>query len=119
MPLLDHRLVELAFTLPAAIKLRRGRSKWPLRHVLDKYVPRALIDRPKHGFGIPLANWLRGPLRGWADDLLSRDSLVAAGLVDAARVGRLWGEHRGGLRDHGPLLWKVLMLQSWHILHRA
>jgi asparagine synthase (glutamine-hydrolysing) len=114
LPLLDHRLVELAFRLPSSIKIRGGRAKWPLRSLLDKYLPRTLVDRPKHGFSIPLADWLRGPLREWADDLLSPASLGRIAAIDASAVSGLWEEHRTGAHDHSRRLWTILMLQAWY-----
>ncbi|HEX7970410.1 MAG TPA: asparagine synthase C-terminal domain-containing protein, partial [Stellaceae bacterium] len=112
VPLLNHRVVEFAWRLPPAMKLRRGTTKWALRRILDRHVPRALIERPKHGFAVPLAAWLRGPLRGWADDLLSQSAL-AGGYLDADAVAARWREHRTGERDWSAGLWAVLMFQSW------
>jgi asparagine synthase (glutamine-hydrolysing) len=113
MPFLDHRLVEFAFRLPSAIKLHGGRAKWPIRAMLEARVPRALVDRPKQGFAIPLARWLRGPLRDWADDMLARDKLARLPMLDGEAVARLWTEHRDGRADHSARLWNVAMLQSW------
>ncbi|MCW3846633.1 asparagine synthase (glutamine-hydrolyzing) [Sphingomonas sp. LB-2] len=110
MPMLDHRLVDFAFTLPASIGLHRGESKWPLRRLLEKRVPRALNDRPKQGFSVPLATWLRGPLRDWADDLLAPSALTR---FDATAVQALWRDHRAGLADNSRRLWAVLMFQAW------
>ncbi len=112
VPLLNHRVVEFAWRLPPTMKLRQGMTKWALRRILERHVPRALIERPKQGFAVPLAAWLRGPLRGWADDLLSRDALVA-GYLDADTVVARWREHRSGARDWSAGLWAVLMFQSW------
>jgi asparagine synthase (glutamine-hydrolysing) len=113
VPLLDHRVVEFAWKLPRRTKIRGGTSKWILREVLDRYVPRGLIERPKMGFGIPLGDWLRGPLRDWAETLLDERRLREAGLIDAARVRRSWSEHlRGGANLQFPL-WDVLMLEAW------
>jgi asparagine synthase (glutamine-hydrolysing) len=111
-PLLDHRVVEFAWTLPRHMRIRNGETKWLLRRVLDRYVPRALIDRPKMGFGIPLADWLRGPLRDWAEDQLDPVHL-AGGLLDAAAVRKLWFEHVSGRRNWAYALWTILMFEAW------
>lgn len=115
VPLLDPRVVELAWRLPA--HLRHGTpgdpGKVALRRVLDRYVPRALVDRPKRGFGVPVAAWLRGPLRPWAEDLLAADRLRSQGVLDAARVRATWTAHVSGRRDASQQLWNVLMLQAW------
>lgn len=112
-PFLDHAVVELAWRLPLAMKLRGGRGKWILRQLLERYVPRALTERPKMGFGIPLDAWLRGPLRGWADDLLDPACLRRQGLLDPAPVQRVWQAHRRGHGQYGYRLWSVLMFQAW------
>ena len=93
--------------------IRNGVSKWPLRQVLYRHVPPELIDRPKMGFGIPLGEWLRGPLRDWAEALLDEKRLKEAGLVDAGLVHRYWQEHLGGRHNWQYLLWDVLMLEAW------
>ena len=112
-PLLDHRVVELAFALPPHALLRNGMSKWVLRQVLYRYVPPALIERPKTGFSVPLADWLRGPLRSWADELMRPAALPGDGLIDADKVGRMWRNHLSGRFDHSNHLWNILMYQSW------
>ena len=111
-PLLDHRIVEFSWRLPRHLRLRNGETKWLLRRVLDRYVPRALVARPKMGFAIPLASWLRGPLRDWAEDLLDPRS-VSGGLLDPAAVRKLWLEHVDGGRNRSGALWTILMFEAW------
>jgi asparagine synthase (glutamine-hydrolysing) len=113
VPLIDHRVVEFAWRLPRTAKIRGGVSKWLLRQVLNRHVPKAITDRPKMGFGIPLGQWLRGPLRGWAENLLDEQRLRQAGLVDTERVRQVWNAHLSGQRNHEYMLWNVLMLESW------
>lgn len=113
MPMLDHRLVEFAFRVPESIKLRGGQSKWALRQMLGNHVPAKLFDRPKQGFSIPVASWLRHDLRDWAGDLLSPSSLASSGFLDATRVTRLWDDHRTGRADHSGRLWGALMFLAW------
>lgn len=113
VPLLDHRIVEFALRLPLHQKMRDGQGKWILRRLLDRYVPRALVDGPKKGFGIPIHAWLRGPLRAWAEDLLSQDRLRRAGLIDPAPVRALWEQHVAGRGDWGYRLWPLLMFEAW------
>ncbi len=113
VPLLDHRVVEFSWRLPTAAKVHGSVSKWILRQVLNRYVPPALVERPKMGFGIPLGEWLRGPLRDWAEALLDEDRLREAGLLDHAVVRRFWQEHIDGRRNWQYLIWDVLMLEAW------
>jgi asparagine synthase (glutamine-hydrolysing) len=112
-PLLDHRVVEFAWRLPVGQKARGGEGKWILRRVLERYVPRALFDRPKMGFGIPLAAWLRGQLRDWAEALLDPRRLREEGYLDAESVRRVWAQHLAGWRDHRLLLWNLLSFEAW------
>lgn len=111
-PLLDHRMVEFAWTLPKHLRVRDGQGKWLLRRVLDRYVPRELVERPKMGFGVPLASWLRGPLRDWAEDLLDPQKL-GAGFLDVSAVRKLWSEHVDGGRNWSYALWTILMFEAW------
>lgn len=113
LPLLDHRLVELAWRLPSEVRLRDG-GKWVLRELLARDVPRALFERPKRGFSVPIGQWLRGALRPWAEELLSRRALEDHGLLDAPQVRELWAAHARGRRELGSALWPVLMFQAWH-----
>jgi asparagine synthase (glutamine-hydrolysing) len=112
-PFLDHRVAELAWQLPLGMKIMGGQGKWPLRQVLYKHVPRELIDRPKAGFGIPVGQWLRGPLRPWAENLLDQNRLNAEGYFYPAPIRKKWAEHLSGQRDHTASLWAVLMFQAW------
>ena len=114
VPLLDRRVVELANSLPIDAKLRNGTSKWLLRQVLERYVPRSLIERPKRGFSVPIDTWIRGPLRGWAEELLSPAKLSAHGLLATDEIRRLFSEHNSGRMNHGPFLWNVLVFQQWY-----
>lgn len=112
-PLLDHRVVEFAWRLPLCQKIRGGESKWLLRRLLERHVPRSLVDRPKHGFGIPIDAWLRGPLRQWAEDLLSEQRLEREGFFDPAPVRSALRVHLQGRKNRQYELWAVLMFQSW------
>jgi len=113
VPLLDHRLVEWAWRLPLALKIRDGQGKWLLRQVLYRHVPRELIERPKTGFGIPIDAWLRGPLRDWAEGLIAESRLAKQGLFNTALVRRAWDEHQERRGNWSYHLWDVLMFQAW------
>jgi asparagine synthase (glutamine-hydrolysing) len=112
-PLLDHRVVEFAWRLPAAAKVRGTTTKWILRQVLRRYVPDVLFERPKAGFNVPIGDWLAGPLRDWASDLLASGRQVDHGLINHARVDALWRAHLSGRSDHATEIWAVLMLLAW------
>lgn len=113
VPLLDHEFVEFVWSLPARAKLRGRRRKWLLRELLLRQVPAEMVDRPKRGFDPPLADWLRGPLREWAGDLLATDRLRRQGLFDVFAVRRLWDEHMSGARNHDYQLWTLAVFQAW------
>ncbi|GGN38550.1 MULTISPECIES: asparagine synthase (glutamine-hydrolyzing) [Marinomonas] len=113
VPLLDHRIAEFAASLPMHLKYRDGMGKWILREVLYRYVPKKLIERPKKGFSLPVAEWLRGPLREWANVLLDSDRIDNEGFLSSELVQKKWREHLSGKRDWSSQLWSVLMFQLW------
>jgi asparagine synthase (glutamine-hydrolysing) len=114
VPFLDHKVFEHAWRLPMQIKLKDGKSKWCLRQILYKYVPEALIERPKMGFSVPLDTWLRGPLQCWAEDLLSEDRLTRDGFFNVKCVRDMWQQHLSGKHNWQYQLWNILMFQAWH-----
>lgn len=113
VPFLDHRLVEFSLSLPLSIARAGGVSKWPLRQLLYRYVPKELVDRPKMGFGVPIDDWLRGPLREWAEDLLNVERLKREGYFNHELVRRAWTDHLSGRRNNQYPIWNVLMFQAW------
>jgi asparagine synthase (glutamine-hydrolysing) len=119
VPMLDHRVVEFAMSLPLAILRAENTTKWPLRQLLYKHVPKELVERPKMGFGVPIDNWLRGALRDWAEDLLSETRLKADDFFDPAPIRLAWQEHLSGRRNQQYLLWDVLMFQAWRVAQKG
>jgi asparagine synthase (glutamine-hydrolysing) len=113
VPFLDHRVVEFALSVPLSMKYREQKGKWLLRQVLEKYLTPGLINRPKMGFSVPIAEWLRGPLRDWAESLLTEQRLVSEGWFDAKIVRRLWNQHQERKHDWQYQLWALLMFQAW------
>jgi asparagine synthase (glutamine-hydrolysing) len=113
IPLLDKNVVEFAWSLPIETKFYNHDSKWPLKQILYKYVPKELIDRPKMGFSVPLAYWLRGPLREWAEELLNESRLNEEGYLNAKLIRQIWKEHLDYKFNWQHKLWNVLMFQSW------
>lgn len=113
VPFLDHRIVEFAWQLPMDYKLRNGVTKWPLRQLLYRHVPKELIDRPKQGFAVPVHDWLKGPLRDWAEQLLSERRLNDEGYFYAGPIRNAWLEHLSGKTNWSSKLWTVLMFQAW------
>jgi asparagine synthase (glutamine-hydrolysing) len=112
-PLLDHKLLEFAAAVPASLKLKNGRSKHLLRRLLERRIPKAIVDRPKHGFEAPTGEWLRGPLAPMVDSLLVDGRLRARGIFDDRAVASLWRQHRDGRQDHRHRLWSLVMLELW------
>ena len=119
VPFLNHNVVEFAWRLPLDHKLRDGQSKWPLRQILYRHVPRALIERPKAGFGVPIHEWLRGPLREWAEELLDESRLRQEGYFRPEPIRKMWGAHQSGRANMQHHLWDVLMFQAWLEAYRA
>jgi asparagine synthase (glutamine-hydrolysing) len=113
VPMLDHRVIEFAWSLPLKMRVRAGEGKWLLKQLLSRYVPRALTDRPKTGFGIPIDSWLRGPLRGWAEELLEESRLRNEGFFNPVPIRQKWSEHLDGRRNWAYWLWDILMFQAW------
>ncbi|HIE64818.1 MAG: asparagine synthase (glutamine-hydrolyzing) [Nitrospira sp.] len=113
VPMLDHRLVAFAWTLPMSLKIHRGEGKQPLRKILGKYIPRKLFEHPKMGFGVPIDVWLRGPMREWAESLLDEKRLREEGILNPESIRTKWLEHRSEKRNHHYFLWNVLMFQAW------
>jgi asparagine synthase (glutamine-hydrolysing) len=113
VPLLDHRICEFVWSLPCELLRRRGASKFLLRELLCRYIPRKLVERPKMGFNAPIDSWLKGPLRDWAEDLLDEARLREGGMLNATYIRKCWAQHLSGHRAMGRKLWSVLMLESW------
>ena len=113
VPILDHRVVDFAWSLPLRFKRRDGRTKWLLRKVLERYLPPSMIERPKMGFSVPVASWLRGPLRGWAEDLLDEDQLRRDGFFNPTPITKTWRRFVTGDSAAHEALWGVLMFQAW------
>lgn len=113
VPFLDHRVAELAARIPLEMKIRDGRGKHILRQLVYREVPRHLVERPKAGFGIPVGEWIKGPLRPWAEDLLDPQSMRAQGHFNPEIVQRRWRDHLAGRRDSTAAIWAILMFQSW------
>jgi asparagine synthase (glutamine-hydrolysing) len=114
VPFLDHRIISLAWKIPVRFKLKSGKTKYILRKILYKYIPENLIERPKMGFGVPISSWLRGPLKDWAESILSEEKIKNAGLLNYEIIKKKWDEHQSGKRNWQYHLWDVLMFQAWY-----
>jgi asparagine synthase (glutamine-hydrolysing) len=113
VPFLDHRVAQVAARIPIEMKINGGRGKQILRRLLAREVPPELFERPKAGFGIPVGEWIKGPLRPWAEELLDPGRLAHEGYFDSAIVQRRWRDHLTGRRNSTPALWAILMFQAW------
>jgi asparagine synthase (glutamine-hydrolysing) len=113
VPFLDPRVAELCWSLPVSMKIRHGERKWLLRRILRRHVPAEIVDRPKTGFAVPIGEWLRGPMRSWATDLLSPTAVRAQGYFHAPAIASAWQRHLSGREDLQDRLWCALMFQSW------
>jgi asparagine synthase (glutamine-hydrolysing) len=114
VPMLDYRVVEYSCRLPLNVKIRDGSGKWPLRKILENYIPKDLIDKPKMGFGVPIHEWLRGSLRDWAESLLDESRLRNQGIFNVRLVRKRWSDHLARKGNYQHELWNVLMFQSWY-----
>ena len=113
VPFLDHRIIESAITLPNSLKIRNGKGKYILRKILSNYIPSKLINRPKQGFAVPIGSWLNGPLKDWAENLLSEKKLLDNNFLNASEVRKYWNEHKQGKINRQNQLWGPLMFQAW------
>jgi len=113
VPFLDHHIVDFVSQTPLSMKLNNGVGKGVLRYILYGYVPRELIERPKMGFGVPVGEWLKGPLKEWAEELLGESRLTSQGYFYPGIVGKVWPENLSGTRNLQSQLWVVLVFQAW------
>ena len=119
VPFLDHRVVEYSCRIPLDIKIRDGLGKWPLRKILENYLPKNLIQKPKMGFGIPINEMLRGPLKDWAENLLDENKIQSQGIFNTRLVRDKWNNHLTGKGNYQHELWNLLMFQSWYDTYQA
>jgi asparagine synthase (glutamine-hydrolysing) len=113
-PLLDHRVIEFFWSLPRQLLMQNGRGKLLLRELLKRYVPPALFERQKMGFGVPIESWLRGPLRDWAESLIDESRLRREAIFDPQPIREAWRQHLSGRHNHQYRLWNILMFQAWY-----
>jgi asparagine synthase (glutamine-hydrolysing) len=113
VPFLDHRVAAVAARIPLGLKIRGGKGKHILRELLFANAPRALFERPKAGFGVPVGAWMRGPLRPWAENLLDAQRMREAGYFDVELVHARWRDHLAGRVDATPAIWAILMFEAW------
>lgn len=113
MPLLDHHIVEFSWRIPLEMKYRRGQSKWILRQTLYRYIPKKLIERPKMGFSVPISDWLKGPLKDWAADLINSKNAIQADIFNKKTIQEIWNQHMKGSRDHSHKIWAICMFFAW------
>jgi asparagine synthase (glutamine-hydrolysing) len=112
-PFLNHKLLEYAWQIPQPLKLKKTQSKWILRQILYKYIPKKLVERPKVGFGVPIDSWLRGPLKDWAQALLDKTKLKNQGFFNPDSISIKWTEHLSGKKNWQYEIWSILMFQEW------
>jgi asparagine synthase (glutamine-hydrolysing) len=113
VPFLDKEMVELAFQVPDSLKIRGGETKWLLKRIAERHVPRSAVYRPKEGFSVPLKHWISGAYRGLMNDLLAESRIRQEGLFRWEQVARLRDEHLSGRRNHSHQLWALMMFQAW------
>ena len=112
-PFMDSDVIDFAMSLPLSFKIRNGQGKWILKKLLYKFVPKKIVHRPKMGFGVPIGDWLRGPLKDWSDNLLDKNRLKKEGYLNSEIVSKMWREHLDGSRDRTNEIWNILMFQLW------
>ena len=117
VPFLDPRVIETAWRLPLDMKIRHNQSKWILRQILKDFIPTSLMNRPKMGFGIPIAGWLRYDLSPWVDALLNKQKLIEQNIFDAKKIQRIWREHQTSHKDWSSFVWNICMFQAWYEEH--
>jgi asparagine synthase (glutamine-hydrolysing) len=113
VPIIDHRVVEFSASLPLSMMIKAGQGKWPLRQLLNRHIPEEMMERPKRGFAVPVNEWIRGPMKDWAEELLNESRLRNGGFLNPAPIRKRWQEHLSGKRDWKNSLWGVLMFQAW------